>query len=60
MGKIIVNNMYGGDIEIESICSICKKVHKYRIKERKICDSPTCYEESKRRYERDKKHPLYT
>ena len=53
MGKMVIKNLYGADIELEGVCSICNKPFIYRIKERKICPDDKCYQESKRRYEKD-------
>lgn len=53
MGKLVIKNLYGGDIEIESACRICGKTHTYRLKERQICNDDKCFEESKRRHERN-------
>lgn len=52
MGKITINNIYGADINIESTCNICGKIHTYRLKERKICSDDKCYIESKKRNEK--------
>lgn len=52
MGKLIINNLYGADIEMESTCGICGKSHKYRIKEKKVCQNNECFKESMARRNR--------
>ena len=49
---MVVNNLYGADIMLTSICNICNKEHSYRLKERKICSDDKCYQESKKRSEK--------
>ena len=46
MGKMVINNLYGADIELISNCGICGKEHKYRVKEKKCCSDDKCYKES--------------
>ena len=46
MGKMVINNLYGADIELTSTCGICGKEHKYRVKEKKTCANEECYKES--------------
>lgn len=62
MGKIIINNALGADIEIESKCGICGETHRYRLKERRICSKNACYEESKKRQQRESssEHPSHS
>jgi len=52
VGKLIVKNTYGGDIEIISKCGICQKEFTYRLKERRVCPNEECYKESKKRQNR--------
>ena len=52
MSKMAINNIYGADIMITSICNICNKEHTYRLKERKTCPDDKCYQESKKRAEK--------
>lgn len=52
MGKMTVKNLLGADIEVESTCGICGKQFKYRLKERKLCGSDACYNESNKRKEK--------
>ena len=53
MGKLIIKNTYGGDIELESKCGICGKPFTYRLKERRVCSNEDCYKESKKRQNRN-------
>lgn len=52
MGRLIVGNLYGGDLMITSACKICGKEHSYRLKERQTCPDEKCYQESKKRKEK--------
>ena len=52
VGQVIIKNLYGADMVVESVCSICGKTHQYRLKERKICSSDDCFNESKKRNEK--------
>lgn len=49
---MVINNLFGADIMITSVCNICNKEHVYRLKERKVCSNDECYKESKKRSEK--------